>query len=333
MRVLIADKFEQSGVDGLKALGCDVIVDPDLKDQALADAINLRGPEVLVVRSTKVAEAAIAPSLKLIVRAGAGVNTIDVKAATARGVVVANCPGKNSIAVAELTMGLLLALDRRIPDNVIELRAGKWNKKEFSKARGLYGQTLGVLGAGSIASEVIKRAAAFGMDVVMWSRRFNGQSRPLDPSELKEMGLELAARQVVVLVAPSPSAVAARADVLSVHLALGPDTKGLVNAAVFDALKPGAIVINTARGEVLDHAALKAAMAAKGLRVGLDVFETEPTTATGDFADDIARRPGVYGTHHIGASTDQAQEAIAAETVRIVAEFQRTGRAPNAVNA
>ena len=104
--------------------------------------------DVLIVRSTKVTAAAMAPSLKLIVRAGAGVNTIDVKAATARGIVVANCPGKNAIAVAELAFGLMLALDRRIPDNVADLRAGKWNKKEYSKARGLYGMTLGLLGAG-----------------------------------------------------------------------------------------------------------------------------------------------------------------------------------------
>ncbi len=133
MRVLIADKFEKSGIDGLKALGCEVLFEPDLKDQALADALARTTAEVLIVRSTKVAAPAMAPSLKLIVRAGAGVNTIDVAAATAHNVIVANCPGKNSAAVAELAFGLMLALDRRIPDNVADLRNGTWNKKEYAE--------------------------------------------------------------------------------------------------------------------------------------------------------------------------------------------------------
>jgi D-3-phosphoglycerate dehydrogenase len=332
MKVLIADKFEKSGVDGLKALGCDVVQNPDLQDQALADAVASEAPQVLVVRSTKVGEAAMGSSLKLVVRAGAGVNTIDVRAATARGIVVANCPGKNSIAVAELTMGLILALDRRIPDNVADLRAGRWNKKEYSKARGVYGQTLGILGAGHIACEVIKRAAAFGMDVVMWSRRFDGQDRPLTPEEARHLGLTTAMSQVVIRLAASPAAAASMADVLSVHLALSADTRGLVDAEVLGQLAPGSSFINTSRGELVDHGALRAAITDRKLRVALDVFEHEPAASTGEFTDAIAREPGVYGTHHIGASTDQAQEAIAAETVRIVAEFKKTGTAPNAVN-
>jgi D-3-phosphoglycerate dehydrogenase len=332
MRVLIADKFEQSGIDGLKALGCDVMYEPDLQDQTLADAVASKQPAVLVVRSTKVGEGAMAPSLKLIVRAGAGVNTVDVKAATARKIQVANCPGKNSIAVAELTFGLLLALDRRIPDNVADLRAGKWNKKEYSKARGLYGATLGLLGTGSIAREMMKRAAAFGLHLVVWSRRFNGEDRPMSAGEAKSLGLEGAASLVPIRLAPSPAEVAARSDILSIHLALAAETKQLVNAAVLGRLKPGSFVINTSRGEVVDHDALAAAVRDRKLRVALDVFATEPATATGDFTDPIVREPGVYGTHHIGASTDQAQEAIAAETVRIVRAFKDTGRALNAVN-
>ena len=330
MRVLIADKFETSGVEGLKALGCEVIYDPELKDQALADAIAGQGVDVLVVRSTKVGDLAMGGPLKLIVRAGAGVNTIDVKAATAKQIVVANCPGKNAMAVAELALGLMLALDRRIADNVADLRAGKWNKKEYSKARGLYGQTLGVLGAGNIAAEVIKRAVAFGMPVVMWSRRFNGQHRALTPAEAQEMGLDHAGAHVTL--APTPGDVASRADILSIHLALGPETKGMINADILGRLKPGAMVINTARAEVVDAAALRAAIKDRKLRVGLDVFANEPATPAGEFADPIAADPGVIGTHHIGASTDQAQEAIAAETVRIVKSFRDTGKAPNAVN-
>jgi D-3-phosphoglycerate dehydrogenase len=331
MRVLIADKFEKSGVAGLQALGCEVRYEPDLTDQALVDALAASAAEVLVVRSTKVGEAMMTPALKLIVRAGAGVNTIDVKAARARGVAVANCPGKNAIAVAELTFGLLLAVDRRIPDNVADLRTGKWNKKEYSKARGLYGQTIGILGAGAIACEVIRRAAAFGMHVVLWSRRFNGRDEVLTPDEAEALGLGPAARTTPIALAPSPQELASRVDVLSVHLALGPETKGVVNAAVLSRLKPGSIVLNTARGEVVDYAALRDAIRDRQLRVGLDVYAAEPAAAVAEFSDPIVTEPGVYGTHHIGASTDQAQEAIAAETVRIVKVFRETGTAPNSV--
>jgi D-3-phosphoglycerate dehydrogenase / 2-oxoglutarate reductase len=332
MRILIANKFEQSGIDGLKALGCDVTYQPDLADEALAQALASGGAGALIVRSTKVTEAMMAPTLRLIVRAGAGVNTIDVKAATARGISVANCPGKNAIAVAELVFGLLLSIDRRIPDNVADLRAGKWNKKEYSKARGLFGATLGVLGVGSIGREVIRRAAAFGMPIVLWSRHFDRQDRRLTASEAEELDLDLARHEADLTLAPSPAEVARRSDVLTIHLALGPETRKLVNADVLSRLKPGSIVINTARGEIVDYGALTEAIRARHLRVGLDVFAQEPAQATGEFLDPIVREAGVYGTHHIGASTDQAQDAIAAETVRIVQAFIETGKAPNAVN-
>jgi D-3-phosphoglycerate dehydrogenase len=330
MKVLIADKFETSGVAGLKAAGCEVVHQPDLKDETLTRAIAETQADVLVVRSTRVTEPMLdAGRLSLVVRAGAGYNTIDVAAASRRGIYVSNCPGKNSIAVAELTMALILALDRRVPDNVAELRAGRWNKKEFSQARGLHGQVLGLLGAGSIAREVIRRAAAFGLEIVLWSRRFDGQDRPLAEEEAQELGIEPAA---AIALAPTPAEVAARCDILSVHLALKPETRGLVGAPLLARLKPGAMVINTSRGEVVDHQALAAAIRDKGLRVGLDVFGTEPATATGEMNDPIVGLPNVYGTHHIGASTDQAQEAIAAETVRIVRTYLQTGKVPNVVN-
>jgi len=186
MNVLIADKFEQSGRDGLAAIGCEVSFQPDLKDEALVEAIRTLKPDVLVVRSTKVMEAALAAgSLKLVVRAGAGYNTIDVAAASRRGIYVSNCPGKNSIAVAELAFALILALDRRIADNVITLRQGQWNKKEFSKARGLFGRTLGLVGTGQIGQEMITRAHAFGLAVVAWSRS-------LTPERAEELGVERA---------------------------------------------------------------------------------------------------------------------------------------------
>ncbi|PYS45616.1 MAG: hydroxyacid dehydrogenase [Acidobacteria bacterium] len=317
MKVLIADKFEQSGRDGLASIGCDVTFQPDLKDEALVEAIRTLKPDVLVVRSTKVTEAALAAgSLKLVVRAGAGYNTIDVAAASRRGIYVSNCPGKNSIAVAELAFALILALDRRIADNVIALRRGEWNKKEFSKARGLYGRTLGLIGTGKIGQEMIPRARAFGMSVVAWSRS-------LTPERASSLGVERL---------DTPQAVARIADVVSVHLALKPETRSLVGADIFNSMKEGAIFINTSRGEVVDQAALQQALKTRNIRAGLDVFAAEPTSATGEFTDEIVKEPNLYGTHHIGASTDQAQEAIAAETVRIIQSFKETGRVPNVVN-
>jgi D-3-phosphoglycerate dehydrogenase / 2-oxoglutarate reductase len=333
MKVLVADAFEKSGLDGLMAAGCEVVHQADLADERLVEAIRTTAADVLVVRSTKVTAAMLdAGRLSLIVRAGAGYNTIDVAAASTRGIYVSNCPGKNAIAVAELTMGLILSLDRRIPDNVAELRAGKWNKKAFSKARGLRGQTLGLLGVGSIAQEVIRRAAAFGLEIVLWSRRYGGQSGPLSEADARTLGVEAESRLVHITLAPTPADVAARADILSVHLAFSADTKGLVGRDVLAQLKPGAAFINTARAEIVDQQALLEAVREKGLRVGLDVFANEPSAGTAEFSDALVALPNVYGTHHIGASTDQAQEAIAAETVRIVRSFKDTGKVPNVVN-
>ena len=317
MLVLIADKFEQSGRDGLLAIGCDVSFQPDLKDDALIQAITQHQPDVLVVRGTKVTEPMLAAGpLKLIVRAGAGYNTIDVAAASRRGIYVSNCPGKNSIAVAELAFALILALDRRIADNVIALRAGEWNKKEFSRARGLFGRTLGLVGLGKIGQEMIPRARAFGMPVIAWSRSLTNE-------KAAELGVEKM---------ETPLDVARGADIVSVHVALKPDTRMLISPDFFKEMRAGAYLINTSRGEVVDQAALVEAIHAKGIRAGLDVFAIEPTSAVAEFADPIANEASVYGTHHVGASTDQAQEAIAAETVRIIQSFKETGQVPNVVN-
>jgi D-3-phosphoglycerate dehydrogenase len=323
MKVLVADKFEQSGLEALRAAGCDVMFQPDASGDALIAAIRESQAPVLVVRSTQVTEPMLdAGVLSLIVRAGAGVNTIDVAAASKRGIYVSNCPGKNSVAVAELAMALILALDRRIADNVADLRAGKWNKKEYSKARGLKGQTLGLIGFGHIGQEVARRARAFGMDVLVWSRRYAQDAAARD---------EAAAAHDITITS-SVQELVSRADVISVHLALTKDTRGFVNADLLGHAKQGAYFINTARAEVVDQAALAAAARAKGLRIGLDVFANEPTAAAGAFDDPIVSDPMVYGTHHIGASTDQAQEAIAAETVRIIRTYKDTGRVPNVVN-
>jgi D-3-phosphoglycerate dehydrogenase / 2-oxoglutarate reductase len=323
MKVLVADKFEKSGLEALKAAGCEVIFQPDASGDSLVEAIRTSQASVLVVRSTQVTEQMMdAGSLSLIVRAGAGVNTIDVAAASKRGIYVSNCPGKNSVAVAELTMGLILALDRRIPANVSELKAGKWNKKEYSKARGLMGQTLGLLGFGHIGREVAKRARAFGMPVLVWTRRFSADAAARQAAQ-DEYGIQ---------VVSTPEELVATSDIVSLHIALTKETRGFVNAALLAHARPGACIINTARAEVMDYAALTEAVKTKGLRVGLDVFDNEPSGATADFADVLACHDSVYGTHHIGASTDQAQEAIAEETVRIIRTYKETGKVPNVVN-
>jgi D-3-phosphoglycerate dehydrogenase len=332
MVVLIADNFEESGINGLKGLGCEVLYRPALQDQALAEAVGATRASVLVVRSTPVSAAAMAGDLKLIIRAGSGYNTIDVTAATRHGILVANCPGRNAIAVAELAFGLMLAIDRRIPDNVAELRAGRWNKKEYTRARGLFGSTLGLLGVGHIGQEMIRRAAGFGLPVVLWSRRFDGQDRAMSPVEAESLGLAAACREIQVTLAPTPEDVADRCDILSLHIPLAAKTKKMINAHLLERLKPGAMLINTARGDLVDYDALLDAVRRRGLRVGLDVYEDEPAESTGSFSHPVLHEPLVYGTHHIGASTSQAQEAIAAETVRIVSTFMKTGKAPNAIN-
>jgi D-3-phosphoglycerate dehydrogenase len=315
--VLVADKFEKSGLDGLAALGCEVLYEPDAKDDVLVGRIRDSGAEVLVVRSAKVTRPMLeAGRLGLVIRAGAGYNTIDVEAASERGIYVANCPGKNSIAVAELAFGLILALDRRIADNAADLQKGVWNKKEYSKAKGLFGRTLGLIGVGGIGKEMVPRAKAFGMPVVAWSRS-------LTPERAAALGVERL---------DSPLEVARRADVVSVHVALKPETKGMIGADFFAAMKPGAFFVNTSRAEVVDQKALEDAVSKRSLRAGLDVFAGEPAGGAGSVDDAIFKLPNVVGTHHIGASTDQAQEAIASETVRIVREYSDNGRAPNVVN-
>jgi D-3-phosphoglycerate dehydrogenase len=324
MKVLIADTFEASGLEGLKAAGCDVMYAPGTSGDDLARLLQSSAAEVLVVRSSRVTEAMLtAGALSLVVRAGAGVNTIDVAAAARRGIYVANCPGKNAIAVAELAFGLLLALDRRIPDNVAALRAGRWNKGQFSKARGLYGRTLGLLGFGGVGQEVARRARAFGMDVVVWSPRFQREGAN---------ALTALPRDLDIIVLQSPEEVAERSDALSLHLALTDETRNFVGAAILARLRPGAFVVNTARAELVDDAALAEAVRTRGVRVATDVFRDEPASGTAEFSPAISSVPDLYGTHHIGASTEQAQEAIAAETVRIIRTYKEMGTVPNAVN-
>ncbi|MEO7094982.1 MAG: phosphoglycerate dehydrogenase [Polyangiales bacterium] len=318
MKLLIADKFEPHAIEELKHLSVEVIYDPELTKDTLPG--KLAGVGILVVRSTQVTSAAIeaGTALHLIVRAGAGTNTIDVQAASARGIYVANCPGKNAVAVAELTMGLICALDRRIPDGVAQLRAKRWEKNELSKADGLHGKTLGLAGFGAIAREVAVRARAFGMNVLAMSRTLTAQ-------RAAEHGVGFAR---------SLEELASRSHVLSIHLPLTERTRGVISKSILDSLPDRAMVVNTARFELLDYAALQEAVATKGLRVGLDVFPDEPSGGSAAFESDLftSGKGVVYGTPHIGASTTQAQNAIAAETVRIVRSFLVAADVPNSVN-
>ena len=317
MTVLVADAFSEAAQSRLREAGHTVHAEAGLKEDALAEALAAHDPAVLVVRSTKVTAAHLdaARSLELIVRAGAGVDTIDVEAASQRGVFVANCPGKNAAAVAELAFGLILSLDRRIPDNVIAARAGRWDKKGFASARGLRGRTLGLLGMGHIGREMAARARAFGMPVVAWSRSLT----------------EAAARDLGVTRAADPVDVARQADVVSVHVASTPETRHLVDAAFLAEMAEGAFLINTSRADVVDEAAVAEALASGRLRYATDVPAGEPAAKQADdFSHPLAE--AAYLTHHVGASTDEATEAIGQEAARVILAYAETGRVENGVN-
>lgn len=318
MLVLIADKLPAAGLADLRDLGLTVDSRPDLSAETLPEALRETKAGALVVRSTKVTAAAFdaAAGLGLVVRAGAGVNTIDLDAASRHGVFVANCPGRNAIAVAELTMGLLLAMDRRIPDAVADLRAGKWRKKHYGKAAGLLGRRLGLVGFGAIAQAVAARAQAFGMEV-------GAYSRSLTEARSSAFGVKAYAQLDDLL---------DECDAISVHVPYSAATKHLIGAAQLARMKDGAMLLHTARGGVVDDAALRDAVSSGKVRAGLDVFEEEPAGGDAAFETPLQNVEGIYGTPHIGASTEQAQLATAAEVVRIIGGYMDSGEVANVVN-
>ncbi len=318
MKVLIADKFADDGVAKLREDGLEVIVDPALKDSALTDAIRETGCSVLVVRSTRVTREMLdaSPNFAMVIRAGSGYDTIDVAAATEKGIRVCNCPGMNAVAVAELTLGLMIALDRRIVDGTSDLRRGVWNKKEYGKGRGLKGRTLGIVGLGRIGQELAKRAAAFDMHLLYTDL--------IARADLEE---QFRMRRVPL------EKLLAQADFISLHVPGGGETKHLIGEEQFKSMKPTAFVLNCSRGGVVDEQALtKAIESGTVAGAGLDVYEIEPAATDTAFADPVVKTDRVYGTHHIGASTEQAQDAVAEETVRIVRAFAETGQFINCVN-
>ncbi len=312
MKLLIADKFPEKYIEQFKSLGLDVIYNPKLGENDLPSAA--KNVDILIVRSTIVNEKTIEESenLSLIIRAGAGVNNIAIPAANKKGIYVSNCPGKNSIAVAELTIGLMIALDRRIPDNVIDFRSGIWNKDKYSKANGLYGRTLGIIGVGNIGKEVARRAMALGMNVYGKDiSRIEGVSIK-DFSEMDQL-LPLC-------------------DVVSLHLPLTEQTRGLFDQKMFSFMKDGSYFINTSRSEIVDEDALLWAVETKGIRAALDVFQDEPEAKSGPVYSKLQSNPNIYVTHHIGASTEQAQDAVAEETLRIVKDYLTSGVIAHWVN-
>ncbi|MDB5105549.1 MAG: hydroxyacid dehydrogenase [Fibrobacteres bacterium] len=314
VKVLAADKLDASALKGLEAAGflvsqCKALAPGNLPADAAAS-------EILIVRSTLVPKELLPglPVLKLIIRAGAGTDTIDVKAAAVRGIQVSNTPGRNADAVAEMALGLMLAADRRIPEATFALRSGKWAKGALGQGLGLKGRTLGIVGLGAVGRAMARKAQGLEMRVIAWSRSLTREAADWAGVEFAETLLDLAKTS----------------DAVSLHVASTGDTRNLIAGPFFTALRPGALFVNTSRGEVVDRASLLEAIRTKGLRVGLDVFAGEPKVPEADFADKELASFAVCAPH-LGASTDQAAEAVAEEVVRIAVEFRSTGIAPNSV--
>ena len=318
MRILFADGLSDAAIERLRAGGDECVVNPSLTAEDLPEHID--GYDVLVVRSTRVTASTIESGrhLGLVVRAGAGTNTVDCQRAAELAVFVCNVPGRNAVAVAELTIGLMFAADRHIASSTADLRAGVWNKRAYSKARGLYGTTLGIVGMGAIGLEVAQRATACGLRVVT-------EYKPRPRSVVKRMA------DIGVMVLPDRDAVLGASDIVSLHVPGEPGTAGMVDAGFLAKMKPDAVLINTSRGEVVDERALLAALDATDMKAGLDVIADEPASGTGPVDSALARHPRVTVTHHTGASTNQAQEAVAEGTVEVIEEY-RNGSVINCVN-
>jgi len=312
VRLLVADKFPDKHIQQLKDMDLDVVYSPKLGENDLPEAAI--ESDILVVRSTIVNADTINKSknLNLIIRAGSGVNNINIPAANQKGIYVANCPGMNSVAVAELAMGLMISLDRRIPDNVIDFRNGKWNKGEYSKAEGLMGKNLGIIGVGNIGKEVAKRALAFRMNV------YGKDISRIEGVMIKDFS-EM--DQIIPM-----------CDIITIHLPSTPQTKGLFNKQMFSYMKPNSLLINTSRADVIDEDALLEAIKEKNVRAAVDVFKGEPEGKAGEVRSKLQDNPNIYVTHHIGASTEQAQDAVADETIRIIKDYVHSGIIAHWVN-
>ncbi len=320
--ILIADKVETECVEGLQGHAGRVLLQPELSGAELVEAMRGENPDVVIVRSTKVPAEAIgaAPGLRLVIRAGSGYDNIDVGAATAAGAAVCNCPGMNAVAVAELTIGHLVGLDRRLMEQDVDAKRGHWNKGEYTKAMGLKGRRILVVGTGAIGIEVIRRLQAFGMEV--WA-----QSRSLTEEIAKALGVRWVKFTREALIEALP-----KFDVVTIHVPATPESRDMCDERFFEALKPGAYFINTSRGEIVDEEALSRAVRERGVRAALDVYRDQPSFKEGAWEKAVAKLPGVHCSHHVGASTDQAQLAVALEVVRIVRLYRESGVFEHRVN-
>jgi len=319
MRILFADSVDEARLEPLVQAGHECIIEAATTADDMPERIS--GIDVLVVRSTKVTAETIAASdiLGLIVRAGAGTDNVDKAAASAAGIYVCNVPGRNAVAVAELTMGLLLAVDRRIADGVIDLRSGQWNKKTYSKAEGLFGKTMGIVGLGDIGFEVALRAKAFGLSVTAVRKDDRDH---ISLQRIRSTGIQLV---------PDLATLLGGADIVSVHVPGASNTVGMVDAAFLATMKHGAVLLNTSRGDVVDEEALIAAMDSNAIKAGLDVWADEPGSGTSSFSSKLAQHASVVGSHHVGASTEQAQDSVAAGTVEVISAYL-SGNVVNCVN-
>ncbi|HLA09861.1 MAG TPA: phosphoglycerate dehydrogenase [Pyrinomonadaceae bacterium] len=312
IKIFVADDVSERGLTPLTAVGFVVDKRPGLGEQQLADA--LRNVDGLVVRSeTKVSAELIdaAPTLRVIGRAGVGVDNIDVAAATARGIVVMNAPDGNTITTAEHTFALLISLARRIPQANSSLKSGKWERKKFVGVE-LQGKTLGIVGLGRIGRVVASRARAFGMMIVAY-----------DPFIATEHAAEL---EIDLLPLEE---VFERADFLTVHTPLTPETRGILGREAFVRMKKGVRIVNCARGGLLDEVALREAVES-GIVAGaaLDVFEHEPP----DPNDPLLGMEELIVTPHLGASTTEAQEGVAFTVAEQMRDYLLTGALRGAVN-
>ena len=312
MKIVVADELPASALELIRA-EAGWIVDARSGRKPDVLAADLAGADGLLVRSATKVDAALmdaAPGLRIIARAGTGVDNVDVAAASARGILVVNAPGANSISVAEHACALMLALARAVPAADHAMKEGRWEKKKFLGSE-LRGKTLGVAGLGRIGQEVAQRARAFGMRIIAH-----------DPYIAKDVAAGLHVELM------SLDEVCAAADFLTLHLPSTPETRHLFNDDRFSKCKPGLRLINTARGELVDEAALRRAIE-QGIiaGAGLDVFETEPPA---DWS--LAKLPQVIATPHIAASTEEAQELVGTETAATVRDFLRDGMVRNAVN-
>jgi D-3-phosphoglycerate dehydrogenase / 2-oxoglutarate reductase len=311
MKIVVADDLPAGALDLLRAEGWEVDARSGRTPEALAS--DLATADAIVVRSaTKVTAPLIeaAPKLRAIARAGTGVDNVDVPAATARGIVVMNAPGANSVSVAELAMGLVLALARHLPAADAAMKQGKWEKKKFMGEE-VRDKVLGLAGLGRIGQEVARRASAFGMRIIAH-----------DPFISEQMASDLGVELVSI------DDLFARADYLSLHMPSNAQTRRLVNADRLARSKKGLRIINTARGDLVDEGALADAIESGHIAgAGLDVFDKEPTVD-----HRLQSLPQVIASPHIAASTREGQELVGEETAAALRDFLKDGLIRNAVN-